>query len=125
MFMLYFDIFFDYKIRKPSEHQYLNGMNNYLQQLGFFLMTAWQQRNNRALPIFIKFLRSLNDKRVNKFSSRISSGISIILFCIEFDIMTIKLYDCNLIKSLERLENHLIFIIINKSNVLFQGLKFW
>ena len=110
-------------------NRYLNGNDNYSLLICFFLMTALQQRYNRSLPIFIKFMRSPNDKRVNKLSSRISSGISnmhfcssdlisvrdfvlrsigytsgisIKHFCIEFDIMTIKLCEINLIKPLER-----------------------
>ena len=79
-FMLYSNI-------KSNKHPYLYLNNNHLLN-GFFRITALQQRNNRALPIFIKLMRSLNDKRVNKLSSRISLGISNILVCIKFDIIS-------------------------------------
>ena len=75
------------------------------------MITASQQWNNRALPIFINLMRSSNDKSVNKLSSRISSGISNIHFSIEFDITVIELYDSNLIKTILRLENNVNSII--------------
>ena len=53
---------------------------------------------NRALPTFIKFARSLNDKRDNKWSSRISSDISSIFVCNEIDIMTFILKNGDVIK---------------------------
>ena len=86
---------------KSNKHLYINGNHNPLPS-GFFLMTASQQRNNRALPVFIKLMRSLNDKSVNNLSSRISSGILNIHFCIEFDIMAIEIYDSDIIKSQKR-----------------------
>ena len=82
-------------------------------------MTAMQQRNNRALPIFIKFRRSRNDKRVNKLSSRISSGISSKHFCIEFDIMTtIKVYEINLMKSLSMIPVEQLMMTQSKYKII-------
>ena len=96
--------------KKSNKYLYHYRNNNHLLN-GFFIITVSQQWNNLALPIFIKLMRSLNDKSVNKLSSRISSGISNMHFCIEFDIMAIELYDSNLIKAIQRLENDLDSII--------------
>ena len=97
-------------IFKLNKHLYLYWNKNHLPN-GFFLITTSQQRVNRALPIFLKFMRSLNDKRVNKLSSRMSSGISNIPFSIEIDITTVKLYD---FKALTRLMN-----LLKRSNFKF------
>ena len=85
-----------------NKYQYLHGNNNPLPN-GFFMITESQHWNKRALPIFINLMRSSNGKSVNKLSSKISSGISNMHFCIEFDIMAIELYDSSLTKSLKRI----------------------
>ena len=97
--MLFFNIIRNGKIPNSNEHLHLNGKDNPLPN-GFFLITASQQRNIRVFPIFIKLMRSLNDKSVNKLPSKRSSGIANIHFCIEFDIMAIEPYDSNLIKTI-------------------------
>ena len=96
---------FWYKILKSNKYLYFYGNDNHLLN-GFFVITTFQQRNNRALLIFIKFMRSLNDKRVNKLSSRISLGTSNILVCIKFDI--ISRY-CKTLYSFKPLEGSIHF----------------